>query len=158
MLDATLEYYPGDGQIAALGLFYKQFRDYILSIAAILYLGYDFPGLMGTITQVQSFSNGPAHVEGIEGQYQQQLKFLRPPFDGIGFSGNFTLVDSKALDPPGLSIGLLPSTSKVTWNAAVFYGPGPLRGASGGRLCRPESVRLRQHDWQSSSMCIHAIG
>ena len=26
--DATLEYYPGDGQIAAAGVFYKQFRDY----------------------------------------------------------------------------------------------------------------------------------
>ncbi len=37
--DATLEWYPGDGQIAALGLFDKQFSNYILLVAA------DPPGL-----------------------------------------------------------------------------------------------------------------
>jgi TonB-dependent receptor len=121
--DATLEYYPGDGQIAAFGLFYKQFRDYIL-LSQQYVPGYNYPGLTGTITQVQSFSNGPAHAEGIEGQYQQQLKFLPAPFDGFGYSANFTLVDSRAQIHPGV-YGLLPSTSKVTWNAAVFYERSP---------------------------------
>jgi TonB-dependent receptor len=122
-LDATLEYYPGDGQIAALGLFYKQFRDYIL-LSQQYVSGYDYPGLTNTITQVQSYSNGPAHAAGIEGQYQQQLKFLPAPFDGFGYSANFTLVDSRAQIHPGI-YGLLPSTSKVTWNAAVFYERAP---------------------------------
>ena len=122
-IDATLEYYPGEGQIAALGLFYKQFRDYIL-LSQQYVPGYNFPGLTGTITQVQSYSNGPAHAEGIEGQYQQQLKFLPAPFDGFGYSANATLVDSRAEIHPGI-YGLLPSTSKVTWNAAVFYERAP---------------------------------
>jgi TonB-dependent receptor len=121
--DATLEYYPGEGQIAALGLFYKQFRDYIL-LSEQYVSGYNYPGLTGTITQVQSYSNGPAHAEGIEGQYQQQLKFLPAPLDGFGYSANFTLVDSRAQIHPGI-YGLLPSTSKVTWNAAVFYERAP---------------------------------
>jgi TonB-dependent receptor len=121
--DATLEYYPGNGQIAALGLFYKQFRDYIL-LSQQYVSGYNYPGLTGTITQVQSYSNGPAHAEGIEGQYQQQLKFLPAPLDGFGYSANFTLVDSRAQIHPGI-YGLLPSTSKVTWNAAVFYERAP---------------------------------
>jgi TonB-dependent receptor len=121
--DATLEYYPGDGQIAALGLFYKQFRDYIL-LSQQYVSGYNYPGLTGVITQVQSYSNGPAHAEGVEGQYQQQLKFLPAPLDGFGYSGNFTLVDSRAEIHPGI-YGLLPSTSKVTWNAAVFYERAP---------------------------------
>jgi TonB-dependent receptor len=121
--DATLEYYPGDGQIAALGLFYKQFRDYILLSQQIV-SGYNYPGLTNTITQVQSWSNGPAHAEGIEGQYQQQLKFLPAPLDGFGYSTNFTLVDSRAQIHPGI-YGLLPSTSKVTWNAAIFYERAP---------------------------------
>ncbi len=121
--DATLEYYPGKGQIASLGLFYKQFRDYILLSQQIV-SGYAFPGLTGTITTVQSYSNGPAHADGIEGQYQQQLVFLPAPFDGLGYSANFTLVDSRAEIHPGI-YGLLPSTSKVTWNAAVFYERAP---------------------------------
>jgi TonB-dependent receptor len=121
--DATLEYYPGDGQIAAIGLFYKQFRDYILLSQQIV-SGYDYPGLTGVISTVQSYSNGPAHAQGIEGQYQQQLKFLPAPFDGLGYSANFTLVDSRAQIHPGI-FGLLPSTSKVTWNAALFYERAP---------------------------------
>jgi TonB-dependent receptor len=122
--DLTLEYYPGDGQIAALGLFYKQFKDYIL-LTQQRPLGYDFPGLTNITTTVDSYSNGPAHADGIEGQYQQQLTFLPAPFDGFGYSGNFTLVDSRAQIHPGI-YGLLPSTSKVTWNAAVFYERGPI--------------------------------
>ncbi len=122
-VDATLEFYPGEGQIAAVGLFYKQFRDYILLSQQIL-SGYDYPGLTGVITTVQSYSNGPAHADGIEGQYQQQLKFLPAPLDGFGYSANFTLVDSRAQVHPGI-YGLLPSTSKITWNAAVFYERAP---------------------------------
>jgi TonB-dependent receptor len=122
--DLALEYYPGDGQIAAAGLFYKKFRDYILLSQQIV-PGYPYPGLTGSITTVQSFTNGPAHAEGIEGQYQQQLKFLPAPFNGLGYSANFTLVDSRAEIHPGI-FGLLPSTSKVTWNAAVFYELDPI--------------------------------
>jgi TonB-dependent receptor len=134
--DATLEYYPGNGQIAALGLFYKQFRDYIL-LSQQYVSGYNYPGLTGTITQVQSYSNGPAHAEGIEGQYQQQLKFLPAPLDGFGYSANFTLVDSRAQIHPGI-YGLLPSTSKVTWNAAVFYERAPFEVRVAGEPLFPE--------------------
>jgi TonB-dependent receptor len=122
--DLTLEYYPGDGQIASAGLFYKQFKNYILLSQQIVG-SYPFPGLTNTITTVQSFSNGPAHAEGFEAQYQQQLTFLPAPFNGFGYSGNITLVDSRAEIHPGI-FGLLPSTSKQTWNAAIFYERSPI--------------------------------
>lgn len=121
--DATLEYYPGDGQIAALGVFYKQFKDYILQ-SQVIVSGYGFPGLTNTITTVQTYTNGPAHAGGVEGQYQQRLEFLPAPFDGFGYSANFTWVDSRAQIHPGI-YGLLPSTSKVTANAAIFYERSP---------------------------------
>jgi outer membrane receptor protein involved in Fe transport len=72
------------------------------------------------VTTVQSFSNGPAHARGAEAQYQQQLIFLPQPFDGFGYSANVTLVSSEAQIHPGID-GLLPSTSRLTWNAAVFF-------------------------------------
>jgi len=122
--DATLEWYPGDGQIASAGIFYKWFHDYIL-LSQDIVPSYPLPGLVGTITTVQSFSNGPAHADGIEGQYQKQFTFLPAPLDGFGITGNFTLVDSEAEIHPGIS-GLLPSTSKVTWNAALFYEKDPV--------------------------------
>jgi TonB-dependent receptor len=121
--DATLEYYPGNGQIAALGLFAKQFSNYILLSQQIL-PGYDFPGLTGVRTTVDSYSNGPAHAEGVEAQYQQQLLFLPKPWDGFGYSLNTTIVSSRAQIHPGV-YGLMPSTSQLTWNAALFYERGP---------------------------------
>jgi TonB-dependent receptor len=122
--DLTLEYYPGDGQIATAGLFYKDFKNYILLSQEIV-PSYPFPGLTNTITTVQSYSNGPAHADGFEAQYQQQLTFLPAPFNGFGYSGNITLVDSRAQIHPGI-YGLLPSTSKRTWNAAIFYERSPI--------------------------------
>jgi TonB-dependent receptor len=122
--DATLEWYPGDGQIASAGVFYKWFHDYILQSQDIV-PSYPLPGLVGTITTVTSYSNGPAHADGIEGQYQRQFTFLPAPLDGFGVTGNFTLVDSKAEIHPGI-YGLLPSTSKVTLNGALFYEKDPV--------------------------------
>jgi TonB-dependent receptor len=122
--DAALEFYPGDGQIAAVGLFDKEFSNYILLSQQIVQ-GYNFPGLTGVITTVQSYSNGPAHARGIEAQYQEQLRFLPHPLDGFGYSANVTYVDSEAEIHPGIT-GLLPSTSRLTWNAAVFYERDPL--------------------------------
>ena len=73
---------------------------------------------------MQSFSNGPAHAYGAEAQYQQQMLFLPHPWDGLGFSANVTVVDSRAEIHPGI-FGLMPSTSQLTWNAALFYEGGP---------------------------------
>ncbi|MBV8404352.1 MAG: TonB-dependent receptor [Gammaproteobacteria bacterium] len=124
-LDATLEWYPGDGQVAALGVFGKVFTNYIL-LTEQQFASYPFPGLgPGTPVVVDTYLNGPAHVYGVEGQYQQQLLFLPRPWNGLGFSLNGTAVDSRAEIHPGI-FGLLPSTSKFTWNAAVFYESGPL--------------------------------
>jgi TonB-dependent receptor len=122
-LDATLEWYPGDGQIAALALFGKEFSNYILLSQQIVQ-GYPFPGLTGVTTTVQSYSNGPAHAYGAEGQYQQQLRFLPQPWNGLGYSANVTVVDSRAQIHPGV-YGLMPSTSQLTWNAALFYERSP---------------------------------
>jgi TonB-dependent receptor len=121
--DATLEFYPGDGQIAAVGLFDKQFSNYILLSQQIL-PGYPFPGLTGVTTTVQSWSNGPASAYGAEAQYQRQFLFLPHPWDGFGINANVTVVDSRAQIHPG-DYGLMPSTSKLTWNAELFYEEGP---------------------------------
>ncbi|MBV9724622.1 MAG: TonB-dependent receptor [Gammaproteobacteria bacterium] len=124
--DATLEWFPRNGQIASVGVFGKVFTNYILQTEQRVD-SYPFPGLgpSGTPVVVDSFVNGPAHAWGAEAQYQQQLLFLPRPWDGLGFSLNGTAVDSRAQIHPGV-YGLLPSTAKFTWNAALFYESGPL--------------------------------
>jgi TonB-dependent receptor len=124
-LDLQLEWYPGNGQIAALGLFGKQFSNYIL-LTQYTANGYPFPGLENQQTVVQSYSNGPAHAYGVEAQYQQQFVFLPTPWDGFGINANVTVVSSRAEIHPGI-FGLMPSTSQLTWNGALFYEKGPLQ-------------------------------
>lgn len=119
--DLTLEYYPAAGAIASVGAFAKEFKNYILPTVIN---ESNYPNVTG-IAQVNTFSNGPAHAYGVEGSVVEQFKFLPQPFDGFGVSTNVTWVDSQAEIHPGV-YGLLPSTSKLTWNAAGFYEKGPL--------------------------------
>ncbi len=97
-------------------------------------------------TTVQSYSNGPAHAYGVEAQYQQQLRFLPQPWDGFGYSANVTVVDSRAQVHPGI-YGLMPSTSQLTWNAALFYERAPLevrsRPITSGRTYFPLAASRR---------------
>jgi TonB-dependent receptor len=120
-IDMTLEYYPAAGAVASLGIFAKEFSDYILPTVVN---ETNYPGVNG-IAQVSTFSNGSAHAYGAEGAFVDQFQFLPQPLDGLGVSANVTVVDSQAEIHPGV-FGLLPSTSKLTWNAAAFYEKGPI--------------------------------
>jgi outer membrane receptor protein involved in Fe transport len=82
-------------------------------------------------TVVDSYANGPAHAYGVEAQYQQQFVWLPAPFDGFGVNANATVVQSEATLHPAFDgqpaeSGAMPSTAKLTWNAAVFYQRDPL--------------------------------
>jgi TonB-dependent receptor len=124
-LDLTLGYYPGHGQIAEVDLFGKKFDNFILLSQQTL-PSYDYPGLVGVPTIVDSYSNGPAHVYGVEAQFQQQFLWLPAPLDGFGVNANATVVHSEAQIHPGIR-GPLPSTAELTWNLALFYQHNPLQ-------------------------------
>ena len=123
-LDLTLGYYPGHGQIAEIDLFGKKYDNFILLSQQSL-PSYNFPGLIGVPTLVDSYSNGPAHAYGLEAQFQQQLLWLPAPFDGFGVNANATVVHSEAVVHPGIR-GPLPSTAELTCNLALFYQRKPL--------------------------------
>jgi TonB-dependent receptor len=119
--DGTLEWYPEAGAVASVGVFDKEFRNYILPSQQS---DTSYPDVDG-VAQITTFSNGSARAYGAESAVTQQLKMLPDPFDGLGISANITLVHSDAEIHPGVH-GLLPSTSRVTWNAAGFYEKGPV--------------------------------
>ena len=64
-------------------------------------------------------------AEGIELNLIQRFTFMPDPFDGLGFEGNLTLVDSSGQIRPGEK-HTLPQTSDFNYNVAVFYDRGPL--------------------------------
>ncbi len=123
--DATLEYYLPNAGILSVGFFDKELDNYILQR---IVRDPNFPGISG-ITTISTYSNvNGAYARGVEASYVQKFDHLPGLLAGLGFSGNFTYVDSKvqirdSLTNGGLpaSYSALPGTSKFTYNIAGFY-------------------------------------
>jgi TonB-dependent receptor len=125
--DLSLEYYMGNGGVVQVGLFDKQFDNYI--VPRVQHGITTDPLAPGQLANVTSYLNvASAYARGAEFAYHQKFVFLPDPFDGFGLEANLTLVDSRfqeydaATSGSGTAqFGPLPGTSKVTWNLAGFY-------------------------------------
>lgn len=117
--DAQLEYYLPDSGVLSVGIFDKEFRNYIIQGGASLT---SYPGITGPGNiRLSTFNNvRNAYARGVEGQYTQKFSFLPEPFDGLGFTGNITYVDSK-FTIRGTQKSKLPGTSSLTYNVGLFY-------------------------------------
>ncbi|MDH7975953.1 TonB-dependent receptor [Sphingomonas sp. AR_OL41] len=109
--DLSLEYYlPGNG-ILSLGLFDKEFRNYIVARTA----RGSYPGVVG-IASINTFDNVSAHARGVEAAIDYKI----PGLHGFGIEANGSYVDSGAQVRPGEAIAL-PGTFQYTANGALFY-------------------------------------
>jgi TonB-dependent receptor len=128
--DLSLEYYTGQGGVAQIGFFDKEFSNYIFKHTKIMVSDPIFQGQLG---DVSSFSNEDAWARGFEFALHQQFVFLPGLWRGLGVEANGTWVDSRFLEydasVAGAGVneyGQLPGTSHVTWNLALFYELGGL--------------------------------
>jgi len=125
--DLDLEAYLPEGGVAEVGLFDKEFTNYI--VPRIQNGITTDPLAPGQLADVTTFLNIPAaYARGIDMAYHQKFVFLPKPFDGFGIESNLTLVDSHIIEYTAaqsltgqVETGLLPGTSPVTWNLAGFY-------------------------------------
>ncbi len=125
--DLSLEYYFSHGGILQVGLFDKEFSNYI--VPRVQHGITTDPEALGQLANVTTFLNiSSAYARGVEFAYHQKFTFLPQPLDGFGVDANLTLVDSRILEydaaTSGAGVneyGLLPGTSQVTWNLAGFY-------------------------------------
>jgi TonB-dependent receptor len=123
--DLSAEYYLPEGGIASVGLFYKDFSNYIIPTVQHDVLDYPDPRLTGVPTEIDGFENiGSARAEGVELNYRQKFEFLPEPIYGLGFEGNMTFVGSSGDIRTGEK-HTLPQTSPINYNAALFYDEGP---------------------------------
>ncbi|MGH7108018.1 MAG: TonB-dependent receptor domain-containing protein, partial [Acetobacteraceae bacterium] len=117
--DADIEQYLPHAGIASVGIFDKELKDYIVpdqTGAAVTFFH-------GTNTPLRTFTFRNAshsYARGVELNYEQHLDFLPGLLSGLGIGGNYTYVDSRFEIRPG-EHARLPSSSKNTWNATVFY-------------------------------------
>ncbi|HEX4197408.1 MAG TPA: TonB-dependent receptor [Caulobacteraceae bacterium] len=125
--DLSFEDYLPEGGIIQLGLFDKEFTNYI---APRIQHGVADPlAPPGETADVTTFLNIPtAYARGFQAAYHQKFINLPAPFDGLGIDANTTLVDSRILEYTAdqsltgkAEYGMLPGTSAVTANLAGFY-------------------------------------
>lgn len=125
--DLDVEDYLPNGGIVEVGVFDKEFKNYI---ADRIERNVPDP-LEGSDTGdvVTTFLNIPyAYARGFDATYHQKFTFIPKPFDGFGIEANVTWVDLRFLEynaatsQSGVNeYGLLPGTAPLTWNLAGFY-------------------------------------
>ncbi|OYY91781.1 MAG: TonB-dependent receptor [Sphingomonas sp. 28-66-16] len=114
--DLAFEYAPSADTFVSIGLFDKEFQDYIVTRT----VRGSFPGITGIAT-IDTFSNiSGAHARGIEVAGSTKFSGLPGLFSGFGIDANGSYVTSAGQIRPGESI-TLPGTFNYTANGALFY-------------------------------------
>lgn len=121
--DFSIEKYLREGGILSVGVFDKEISNYIVPIQTSQTFNNNL-FLNANLSQplrVFTYGNrGSSFARGMEFNWSQRFQNLPGWLDGLGASANYTWVDSRIEIRPG-EYSLLPSTSKNTWNAALFY-------------------------------------
>ncbi len=116
-LDASVEYYlPSLGMVSA-AVFQKRIDHFSYALT--------IPGgdpLYPTFDLITFRNGSDGKVNGLELAYQQQLRMLPAPFDGLGFMANATFSDSSATYPtrPGEKLPFIGQSDR-TGNVALTY-------------------------------------
>lgn len=120
-VDASFEKYLPNAGIVSVGVFDKEISNYIVPVQTTQAFDSSlFPGSSQPL-RVYTYKNaGPSYARGLELNWSQQFQNLPDWLMGLGAGANYTWVDSRFEIRPG-EYSLLPSTSKNTWNASLFY-------------------------------------
>jgi TonB-dependent receptor len=127
-IDASAEWYFGNGSALTAGVFWKSIEDFIVEVTD------NTPGeVLGTpYLQATTFTNGEtAKVKGVEISYAQRFTFLPGFLDGLLLNLNYTYTDAKGTvfagddltDPRRIP---LPAAAQNTFNAVIGYEKGPI--------------------------------
>lgn len=119
-LDLSAEYYLSSVGVISAGVFSKRLDGTIY--ASTTTLPFDDGSGVQPYRFVTKLNAGSARLDGLEFSYQQQLRFLPAPFDGLGLYANLTFVDSDVDIPerPGEEFTLF-KQAKSVGNVALFY-------------------------------------
>ncbi|HMN54657.1 MAG TPA: TonB-dependent receptor [Sphingopyxis sp.] len=126
--DAGVEYYLPAGGALSAGVFYKDIKDFIVDT------NIEEPGVYQGIAYDEAtipINGDSAKVWGLELSYQQALRFLPSPLDGLLVQTNYTYTDATGKVPVDGDITDLrkidlPAASKHTFNVALGYEKGPV--------------------------------
>jgi len=122
--DLSVEYYPPDGLIS-LAVFSKDIKNEIFTLSSEEQL--DVGRGVETVLVSTPRNAESAKIKGVEFAVQQAFTFLPEPFDGFGFNGNVTLLDTEFtfLTSAGKRVTGLYQQPDITTNESVYYQRGP---------------------------------
>jgi TonB-dependent receptor len=137
--DASVEWYFARVGSLTLNAFYKNIDDFFFSSVRTIKFTSNNITRDILVRGADNFE-GNGKIKGFEIAYQQTYDFLPGFLSGLGFSGNYTYIDSQGLPNSFLNGGsaVLNSTvppagnlpleqlSKHNVNAAIFYEKGPI--------------------------------
>ncbi|TPG41075.1 TonB-dependent receptor [Sphingomonas koreensis] len=124
--DLAADYYIGKASYISIAGFYKWIDNFVSSVTMPEEL-YNFPFLV-----TRPVNANKSKVYGFEAAVQYTFDSLPAPFDGLGFSANYTKVNSSTSFDPSLSTQIFNVEGlSDTANVVLFYEKGPiqLRGA-----------------------------
>jgi iron complex outermembrane receptor protein len=120
--DLSAEWYFARGGLLSTTVFYKDIVSQVIPVSNLIPLSITQINGDGSTQKVQqtwtssTLVNGPGiGVTGAEFSYQQNFDFLPKPFDGFGFLGNYTLLQSHGGNLP------LVGASKNNYTASLYY-------------------------------------
>lgn len=125
--DVSFEYYPTDGMIS-LALFTKDIENEIFTLSSTETL--DVGRGPETVLVSTPRNAESAKIRGVEFAVQQAFTFLPEPFDGFGFNGNITWLDTEFtfLTSTGPRVTGLFQQPEITTNESIYYQRGPFEG------------------------------
>jgi TonB-dependent receptor len=123
-VDVLVERYFRSVGLVSAGVFYKRLNDYIFAFR------FAEPAFGDTYQVTQPRNGDSASLWGVEFAFQNQLRFLPAPFDGLGIYANVTLTDSSATFPDRTEEATLPGQSSRLGNFALSYEKAGFSGRS----------------------------
>jgi TonB-dependent receptor len=122
--DLSVEFYPHDG-LVSLAVFSKDIKNEIFTLSSVESLDVGRGVEQVLVTTPQNAQS--AKIRGLEFAVQQAFTFLPEPFDGFGFNGNVTLLDSEFtfLTKAGPRVTGLYQQPDITTNESIYYQRGP---------------------------------
>ena len=132
--DVSLAYYLPNNGVISIGVFDKEFRNFIVTRSVRGPLA----GYGNLIFLQDSYENvSDAYARGIEGQIVYRLGGAGGLLDGFGIDANATYVDSAVTLRDGQGKVPLPGTFDFSANAALFYEMGPIKARLAGQYESP---------------------
>jgi TonB-dependent receptor len=114
-IDAAVERYVDPLGVVSVSLFHKWLHDRVWLASRIETIGGE------EYTIVQPLNGDAARLRGIELAFENQLSFLRAPFDGIGVYATYRFVDSSIAPDQAIGIGPLPGQPRQAGNVELSY-------------------------------------